>query len=108
MCWKTFPIVDPKSLGIVFEGPRYPNPADSTLATQKLNLTIYCDPSSTSGPKFLSYDDLMLNLEWTSPGGCPKTTDSEPPKDDEGNKGGNDSGSEEESVGSGLGWFFLV
>lgn len=92
----------------MFEGPRYPDPADLTLATQKLNLTIYCDPSSTSAPKFLSYDDSILNLEWSTPDGCPKTTESEPPKDDKGNKGDSDSGSEEESVGSGLGWFFLV
>lgn len=100
---------DPESLTIVFEGPRYPNPVDSTSATQKLNLTIHCDPSSASGPQLLSYDDSMLNLEWSTPDGCPKTINSEPPKDDEGNKGDSDSGSKEErNIGSGLGWFFLV
>ncbi|KAF5355116.1 hypothetical protein D9756_005315 [Leucocoprinus leucothites] len=100
---------DPKFLNIVFDGPKYPHPADSTPISQKFNVTVLCDPDSTSDPKFVSYDGSTLDLEWSAPAGCPKSADTKPPKDDNDNKGGNGDGSkEEENVGSGLGWFFLV
>jgi hypothetical protein len=71
-----------------------------------LSVTIRCDIDSTSEPKFVSYDDSTLNLEWFAPAGCPKNAQTEPPKDDKG--GSNDGPTEEENVGSGIGWFFLV
>lgn len=52
-------IVNPKSLDIVFEYPRYSDPIDSTLA-QKLNLTIYREINSTSGPNSF----LMMTRCW--------------------------------------------
>ncbi|KAJ3567175.1 hypothetical protein NP233_g6544 [Leucocoprinus birnbaumii] len=101
---------DPKSLNVVFNGPDYPHHSDSTLTPQKFDITILCSPDSTADPKFLSYDGKTLKLEWSAPGGCPKTTETQPPKDDDKNKDGDGSGGEsrEERVGSGLGWFFLV
>lgn len=97
---------DFKSLNILFEGPEYPHPANSTLTPQLLNVTIQCDSESMSEPRFLSYDGSTLNLEWSAPDVCPKDPKSEPPK---GDKGGSDDGpADEENVGSGIGWFFLV
>ncbi|KXN92439.1 Autophagy-related protein 27 [Leucoagaricus sp. SymC.cos] len=97
---------DSKSLNIVFKGPEYPHPPSSTSTSQVFNVTIRCDTQPTSDPKFLSYDGSTLSLEWSAQDGCPKKHDSEPPKDDKGNSG--DGSKEEESVGSGIGWFFLV
>ncbi|KAF9450450.1 hypothetical protein P691DRAFT_810395 [Macrolepiota fuliginosa MF-IS2] len=96
---------DSKYVSLVFNGPTYPHPSNSTPMAQSLSVTIRCDPDSTSDPKFVSYDGSLLNLEWSAPAGCPTQHDSEPPTDD---KGGDNDGSKEENVGSGIGWFFLV
>ncbi|KAK0461077.1 autophagy-related protein 27 [Desarmillaria tabescens] len=91
----------PKGLSVIMHGPSY----TSGSVTQSFNLTLLCDPdASNSDPTFTSYDEAELRLEWRSPAGC---------SFGENNGGGGGStgpgdGPVEESVGSGLGWFFLV
>jgi len=96
---------DPKYVSILFNGPVYPPSSDSDQSTQSLNVKITCNLDSTSDPKFVSYNGSLLNLEWSAPAGCSAPGSPGPPKDD---NGGNDDGSKEENVGSGVGWFFLV
>jgi len=92
----------PKYLSLQLHGPKY-----STHAIpQSFNLTLFCDPQSTSDPKFVAYDGSRLDLEWHAPAGCPLQEDGDK---DEGDKDGEDhGGKEEKAVGSGIGWFFLV
>jgi len=102
----TASLSDEGYVSILFKGPEYPpNFSDPAPTEQLFNVTIHCNPDKTSDPKFVSYNGTLLSLEWSAPAGCPTKQDSEPPKDD---KGGNDGGSSDERVGSGVGWFFLV
>jgi hypothetical protein len=87
----------------MFDGPEYSSPSESTPTKQFLNVTILCGPNSATDPKFISYDNSLLTLEWTTPEGCPSERGTDPPKEP-GDKGE----PKEEHVGSGLGWFFLV
>ncbi|KAF9012351.1 autophagy-related protein 27 [Cyathus striatus] len=94
----------PKYLSVQLHGPEYPNPLTSFPTPQLLNLTLFCEPQETSSPKIIAYDFSRLDLEWLSPAGCSFKDDNDVPKDDP--KG--DDSKEEEQVGSGIGWFFLV
>ncbi len=77
-------------------------PYTSNSTAQSFSLTLLCDPdASNSDPTFISYDGAELRLEWSSPAGCPFGESS-------GGGGGPSDGPAEESVGSGVGWFFLV
>ena len=66
--------------------------------------------SETANLAFTSYDGKDLYISWEAQAGCPFSS---PPDGDtkEPSKGGDDkpgSGEKEESVGSGLGYFFLL
>ncbi|KAG7449502.1 uncharacterized protein BT62DRAFT_587764 [Guyanagaster necrorhizus] len=90
----------PKGLSVIMHGPSY----TSGSAAQTLNLTLLCDPdASNSDPTIMSYDGAELRLEWHTPAGCSFGEDNSG-----GGSGGPSDGPAEESVGSGLGWFFLV
>ncbi|KAG9221108.1 hypothetical protein CCMSSC00406_0005453 [Pleurotus cornucopiae] len=96
-----------KGLSITLHGSEYPHPTNTTPTAQSMHLTLLCDPDHTGDPKFISYDGTRLEIEWSSSAGCPFSDDKH-----EDNKGGDgdsepDKGAEE-SVGSGIGWFFLV
>ncbi|TFK44723.1 autophagy-related protein 27 [Crucibulum laeve] len=94
----------PKHLSLQLHGAEYPNPVNSTSTPQTLNVTLFCDPEATSGPKFVSYDFARLDIEWNTPAGCPFKEEGSPPDD----APKDDDSKQEESVGSGVGWFFLV
>ncbi|KAF5393282.1 hypothetical protein D9757_000607 [Collybiopsis confluens] len=92
----------PPGLSIVFQGDSYPNVTDkSNLQSFKLNLI--CGKNA-GDPQFEKYVGSEAEVSWTNPAACVGGNG------DNGNEKG-DSGSdsgEKESVGSGIGWFFLV
>jgi autophagy-related protein 27 len=91
----------PKFISLLLNGPDYSSPSP---IPQSLNLTVICNPSETSDPKFIAYDGSRLDVEWSGPAGCPFRSDG-------GNEDGDkkdDKSPDHESVGSGLGWFFLA
>ncbi|KAJ8488671.1 hypothetical protein ONZ45_g13864 [Pleurotus djamor] len=98
-----------KGLSIILHGAEYPHATNSTPTAQSLQLTLLCEPGSTSEPKFVSYDGAQLKVEWSAQAGCAvKDDDHEgdgksPDGDDKKDEGNNES-----SMGSGIGWFFLV
>ena len=75
------------------------------MTPQSFNLTLLCATEATD-PKFLSYNGSQLQLEWSAPAGCGFQGETPPPENDRGGGGGNDN--RKKSVGSGIGWFFLV
>lgn len=89
-------------------GAEYPSSSDSSLVPQSLNLTLICDPQATLDPEFVAYDGSRLDLKWTAPAGCPVQEEDGGDKDNDGDNDGADRDKEKESVGSGVGWFFLV
>ncbi|PPR07377.1 hypothetical protein CVT26_013693 [Gymnopilus dilepis] len=98
--------LSPKHLLLQLRGAEYPSSSDTLLVRQTLNLTLSCDPQATSDPEFVGYDGSILDLKWNSRAGCPLQEDDDG-KDKEGNNDGHaDDG--KASVGSGIGWFFLV
>ncbi|PFH54097.1 hypothetical protein AMATHDRAFT_53914 [Amanita thiersii Skay4041] len=103
-----------KSLSITFSGAEYPQPSDSTSVKQSMHVKLICTSDTSSPPKFLSYDGARLSIEWSTPSACPQSDDGkhDTGKDGKGgddNKNGDNDGShQEENVGSGVGWFFLM
>ncbi|KIY73059.1 hypothetical protein CYLTODRAFT_387493 [Cylindrobasidium torrendii FP15055 ss-10] len=89
----------PKGLELTLNGPKYVD--DSA---QSLSLTLLC-ATDASDPTFASYNGSKLSLEWKTPAACGKGNDT-----DGGGSGGKeeDNPPRERSVGSGIGWFFLV
>jgi len=107
-----FTVIPSKGLTVILHGGIYPHPHSDQSPTQYLNLTLFCDKSETE-PHFVSYDGSQMHIQWSSPAGC--SSEGEP-----GNGGGGGGGGggdhhedekipeEDEHVGSGIGWFFLV
>lgn len=62
-------------------------------------MTLLC-ASEASDPSFVSYNGTQLSIEWKTPAACGD--------DKTGDDNDSDDGSSGESVGSGIGWFFLV
>ncbi|KAH7888677.1 type II membrane protein [Phlebopus sp. FC_14] len=94
-------------LSVTLHGTSYPsNPSQSVGQSFRLSLTC---AESTSEPQFVSYEDGQVLVEWSSPSACASTEP--PPKEDDrtgGGSGGNGEPKPIESVGSGLGFFFLM
>ena len=91
---------------MTIKGPSYPSTSSSDPTPQSFALKLLC-ATETSEPKFVSYDGKVANIEWSAPAGCDfkgSPSDGTPSGDDE--KGGNEK--EEESGGSGIGYFFLL
>ncbi|KDR75873.1 hypothetical protein GALMADRAFT_248610 [Galerina marginata CBS 339.88] len=98
--------LSPKYLSLLFHGAEYPLSVNSTPVQQTLNLTLFCDPQTTSEPKIMAYDGSRLDLEWSAPAGCPSKEEG---GDEDSDKGDDKKGDgQKENVGSGIGWFFLV
>ncbi|KAA1473939.1 hypothetical protein DENSPDRAFT_803280 [Dentipellis sp. KUC8613] len=99
----------PRGLNIKIHGPPYPSSGSAEPIPQAFKLSLLCS-TETSDPVFKSYEDGEAHVEWSTPAGCGFQGDEEPPKGDDKTGGGSGSGDEkeEESVGSGIGWFFLV
>ena len=78
------------------------------MTPQSFNLTLLCATEATD-PKFLSYNGSQLQLEWSAPSGCGFQGETPPPENDKGgDSGGGGNDNRKKSVGSGVGWFFLV
>ena len=97
----------PKFISLFLNGPDYP-PSSTSSKPQSLNLTIICHPLENSDPIFISYDGSRLNVEWTASAGCPLQGDGGNKDDDKKDDKKEDQSPNHESVGSGLGWFFLA
>ena len=100
----------PKYISLFLHGPDYPSSSTPLSKPQSLNLTIICHPLEKSDPIFVSYDGSRIDVEWTGSAGCPFEEEGGGNKDDDkkdDNKG-EDNLPNHESVGSGLGWFFLA
>ncbi|KAJ3814564.1 autophagy-related protein 27 [Lentinula aff. lateritia] len=92
-------------LSITMHGQPYPSGSDNAK-DQTFNLKLICDENA-SDPKFVSYDGSLAEVEWTNPAACGSEV-GDGSDNDSGNDGDSEGDQEEESVGSGIGWFFLV
>ena len=93
-----------KGISLTFDGPSYPDPYTGETKPQSFNVRILCD-TDTKNPTFISYDGAAMRIEWHAKAGCPMGAGEPPattpdPNDSDGNS--------ETSVGSGLGYFFLL
>lgn len=97
-----------KGIRLTFSGPSYPDPVTSVETPQSLSVNIFCEPGSgePGTPEFKSYDGKELLIQWNAPAGCSFGA-SDPEQPPPGKAPDTDKG-EESSVGSGLGWFFLL
>jgi len=96
------------SLSLTFHGPSYPDSAEESIS-QSVKFSLLCVAEATD-PIFTSYDGGQAYIEWSTPLACGSTTE-QPPQEDDKTGGGGDGNNDEkqtESVGSGLGFFFLV
>lgn len=91
----------PKGLSIILHGGSYP---ETDPLPQSLNLTLLCD-SSGSEPKFLSYFGKSAAVEWRTPVVCKSNSDDSSSGGDKDDENGEENN---EHVGSGVGWFFLL
>ncbi|PSS38052.1 hypothetical protein PHLCEN_2v137 [Hermanssonia centrifuga] len=96
-----------KGILVTFHGPSYPDPFTNEETPQSFNIRVFCD-TDASDPTFKSYDGKDTWVEWTHNAGCalginpgqPPKTNPDPEND------GDDI--PESSVGSGIGYFFLL
>ncbi|KAG0704492.1 putative autophagy protein Atg27 [Suillus ampliporus] len=100
-------LTSPKGLSLTFHGPSYPSSSEDSIP-QSINFSLLC--ADTTDPKFTSYENGTVYVEWSTRSGCSADEKSPPQEDDKtGDGGGSDSDEKPaESVGSGLGFFFLV
>lgn len=99
----------PKGLSITLHGSSYSS-SSTELIPQSFNISLLC-ATEASDPIFKSYEAGQVSVEWSVIAGCGFSGDKEPPKHEDDNGGGGSEGDdrkEDQSVGSGIGWFFLV
>jgi autophagy-related protein 27 len=84
---------------MTLRGPSYPSSTTLEPTPQEFVLRLLCD-TELSEPEFKSYDGKQAVVEWSAPSGC---SFGEPPAE-----GGDKAPEEAETVGSGIGWFFLL
>ncbi|KAF7361873.1 Autophagy-related protein 27 [Mycena venus] len=100
------PLSSAKGVSILMHGGSYSHPINTTTdVEQSVNITLLCAPDSDpSEPKFLSYDGVRLDLEWSSSAGCGFAAgEDEKNGESPGNGGSSGSGSL-----SSVGWFLLL
>ena len=94
----------PKGISLTFKGTSYPDPITNEPTTQSFQADILCD-TAPSDPTLKSYDGKKVWIEWKAQSGC-MLGSADPPPDsppkDEPEPG------DSQSVGSGIGWFFLL
>ncbi|KAG2129821.1 putative autophagy protein Atg27 [Suillus bovinus] len=110
----------PKGLSLTFSGSRYPSSSD---ALQFINFSLFCadDADPKADPTFVSYENGVVRVDWSSPAACalpddqppPQTPPQAPPEDEDdedtpADEGGGESDAKPAKRGSGLGFFFLV
>jgi len=86
---------------MIWHGASYPHPSTTLDTPQSLNLTLFCTTES-SDPKFIDYDGAQLRVEWSVKQACGFQGDQPPGGDEDEGK------SKKKSVGSGIGFFFIV
>ncbi|PIL29752.1 hypothetical protein GSI_08191 [Ganoderma sinense ZZ0214-1] len=101
----------PKGLQLTFAGSSYPSPAGSDPIPQHLHVKLLCS-SNMANLNFTSYDGKDLYIQWEAPAGClfesPPDEGTKDPSKGGDDKSGSGGEKEQESVGSGLGYFFLL
>ena len=102
LCW----IAPSKGVSLTFKGSTYPDPYSDELKAQSFNVRLFCD-TETKDPTFKSYDGSEFWLEWQTNAGC-AMADPDPGSPQTPTPDPEDGGDEETSVGSGLGYFFLL
>lgn len=103
----------PKGLNVTLHGPKYPSRTDPNVETpQSLVVLLECAPKDEEKPpSYVSHDGATVTLGWKHPAGCGFEGDKPPPKDDDktdDDKKDNNNKDAATSVGSGIGFFFLV
>ena len=94
----------PKGIVITLHGGSYP-PSSSNPVPQSFKVSLTC-AEATTDPQFSSYENGEVLVEWSSPVACGTT---ETPKEGESSGGGGkEKDTPIESVGNGLGFFFLM
>ena len=91
----------PRGVKMTLHGPSYPSSTTLEPTPQTFILNLLCG-TETSKPELKSYDGAQAVVEWSAPSGCGFPGD--PPTDEDGKT----PEKEVESVGSGIGWFFLL
>ncbi|KAG2090584.1 putative autophagy protein Atg27 [Suillus cothurnatus] len=102
----------PKGLSLTFHGSRYPDSGDS----QSIKFSLFCadDADPKAEPTFVSYENGVVHVDWSTPSACGFSDDQpppqSPPQEDDGTPADEGGGGGEKSAkrGSGLGFFFLV
>jgi len=100
----------PKGLSMIMHGASYPSSSSADPIPQSFNLSLLCS-TDMSDATLKSYDGSQVRVEWSAPAGCGFQGDEEPPTNGGGDEGGDRDGEKDDSqqsVGSGIGWFFLV
>ncbi|KAJ3544151.1 hypothetical protein NM688_g5774 [Phlebia brevispora] len=93
-----------KGILLSFKGPSYPDPVTGEPKPQSFNIRVLCDTES-SDPAFVSYDGSAVWVEWHAKAGCAMGPGAPPVMTPD---PGDDDGKKESSMGSGLGYFFLL
>lgn len=107
----------PKGLSLTFHGPPYP----SSEYPQSIMFSLLCadDADPKADPQFVSYENGIVRVDWSTPAACgspddqpPEQSPSQPPPEDDDDTPADEGsgGSDEKPAkrGSGLGFFFLV
>lgn len=96
-----------KGVSLVFAGPAYPDPSTGQDVSQSFRADVICDTEESS-PKLESYDGKELFVTWHSKAGCEMGSPPEPsPTNPDDNKDDTVE-APPRSVGSGIGYFFLL
>jgi autophagy-related protein 27 len=85
---------------MTLHGPKYPLSTTLKPTPQEFVLKLLC-ATEASEPEFKSYDGKQAVVEWSAPSGCSYRSDVP-------SEGGDKTPEESETVGSGVGWFFLL
>ncbi|KAG2362294.1 autophagy-related protein 27 [Suillus spraguei] len=102
----------PKGLSLTFHGPQYPS-----SGAQSIIFHLFCvdDANPKADPKFDSYENGIVRVDWSTPSACSLSEDEpspQPPSQDDGDTPADEGdGKGDEKLakrGSGLGFFFLV
>ncbi|KAI0793182.1 autophagy-related protein 27 [Abortiporus biennis] len=94
-----------KGLSLTFQGYSYPSSTTEDPVPQSFTVHVLCS-TDAHDPKFVSYDGKELRVDWSAPAGCEFSAG--PPGNDEPSGGESGGEKEVESVGSGIGYFFLL
>jgi len=84
----------PRGLKMTLHGPSYPSSTTLEPTPQTFILNLIC-ATEASEPEFKSYDGAQAVVEWSAPSGC-------------GFRGDSSTDEDSKTVGSGIGWFFLL